>query len=71
MEKEIVKNKIKSSQLIPLSFLAAIVIGTLVLMLPISSATGEWTDPITALFTATTSLCVTGLVVVFILESVR
>ena len=64
MEKEIVKNKIKSSQLIPLSFLVAIVIGTLVLMLPISSATGEWTDPITALFTATTSLCVTGLVVV-------
>lgn len=33
-------------------------------MLPISSASGQWTDPLTALFTATTSVCVTGLVVV-------
>ena len=33
-------------------------------MLPVSSASGNGTDFITALFTATTSLCVTGLVVV-------
>ena len=33
-------------------------------MLPVSSASGTWTDPLTALFTATTSVCVTGLVVV-------
>jgi len=38
--------------------------GTVVLMLPISSATGEWTAPLTALFTATSAVCVTGLVVV-------
>ena len=33
-------------------------------MLPFSSANGQWTDFLTALFTATTSVCVTGLVVV-------
>ena len=56
--------KISSVQLIPLSFLFAIVMGAAILMLPISSATGQWTNPITALFTSTTSTCVTGLVVV-------
>lgn len=58
------KKKISSVQLIPLSFLWAIIIGALLLMLPISSATGQWTNPLVALFTATTSTCVTGLVVV-------
>ena len=56
--------KIKSSQLIPLSFLGAILIGTLLLLLPIATADGEGTDLVTALFTSTTSICVTGLVVV-------
>ena len=51
-------------RLIPLSFLAAILIGALLLTLPISSADGTWTDFVTALFTATTSVCVTGLTVV-------
>ncbi len=36
----------------------------LLLMLPISSADGSWTNPVDALFTATTSVCVTGLVTV-------
>ncbi len=58
------KNKLKSAQLIPISFLAAIIVGTILLMLPVSSASGEGADFITALFTATTSICVTGLVVV-------
>ncbi len=58
------KNKLKSEQLIPLSFLVAIIIGTILLLLPIATADGKGTDIITALFTATTSLCVTGLVVV-------
>lgn len=56
--------KISSTRLIPLSFLFAILIGTFLLMLPISSATKNWTDFPTSLFTATTSVCVTGLVVV-------
>lgn len=46
-----------------LSFLAAILIGTVLLCMPISSANGKATAFIDALFTATTSVCVTGLVV--------
>ncbi len=47
-----------------LGFLAVILIGTLLLMLPLSSSAGTWTGPITALFTATSAVCVTGLIVV-------
>ena len=63
-EKSDNKLKIESSKLIPLSFLMAIIIGTFLLMLPVSTADGETTSLLTALFTATTSICVTGLVVV-------
>ena len=56
--------RIKPEHYIPFSFLAAIVLGTLLLMLPVSTASGERTGLLTALFTATTSVCVTGLVVV-------
>jgi trk system potassium uptake protein TrkH len=45
-------------------FLAVISFGTLLLMLPLSSSNGTWTDPITALFTSTSAVCVTGLSVV-------
>ncbi len=45
-------------------FLAIIGIGTVLLTLPISSQSGKFTDVITALFTATSAVCVTGLVVV-------
>lgn len=48
---------------IALGFLIVICIGTLLLSLPISVVGGE-SDFLTALFTATTSVCVTGLVVV-------
>ena len=47
-----------------LGFLAIITIGTILLMLPISSASGEFTSPLTAAFTAVSATCVTGLVVV-------
>ncbi len=56
--------RISSVQIIPVSFLLAIIVGTLLLLLPFSTAPGEHTGFITALFTATTSVCVTGLVVV-------
>ena len=55
--------RLKSVYLIPLSFLIAILIGTLLLSLPVSSAEGKWTSFTDALFSATTSMCVTGLVV--------
>ncbi len=57
------RNKITSVHLIPLSFLAAIAVGSLLLMLPVSSSSGTWTPYIDSLFTAATSVCVTGLVV--------
>ena len=55
---------LSTTHLILLSFLLAILVGTLLLMLPISSATREPAKFIDALFTATTATCVTGLVVV-------
>ena len=58
------KFKLSSIHLIPLSFLAAILIGTVLLALPVSSASGTWTPFEDALFTSATSVCVTGLVVV-------
>lgn len=64
MDKEKFQLNIKSAQIIPLGFLFMILIGTLLLMLPISTVSGESTSFLTALFTATTSVCVTGLVVV-------
>jgi trk system potassium uptake protein TrkH len=47
-----------------LGFLAIIALGTILLTLPISSAEGKLTSPLTALFTAVSATCVTGLVVV-------
>lgn len=58
------KIKLSTSHLIMLSFLAVILVGTLILMLPISAKSGEFTPFSTALFTSTTATCVTGLVVV-------
>lgn len=46
------------------SFFLLVALGTLLLALPISSATGTLTNPLDALFTATSATCVTGLSVV-------
>lgn len=45
------------------SFFITIFIGTLLLMLPVSTARGEETTLINALFTSTSATCVTGLIV--------
>ena len=45
------------------SFATVVLVGTLVLTLPISSRAREWTAPADALFTATSAVCVTGLLV--------
>jgi trk system potassium uptake protein TrkH len=45
-------------------FAGFIALGTLTLTLPVSSASGQWTSVSDALFTATSAVCVTGLVVV-------
>lgn len=46
------------------AFLVAIVLGTSLLMLPFATASGQSSPLLTALFTATSAVCVTGLVVV-------
>lgn len=56
--------KISAAHLIPISFMLVIFSGTILLMLPIATSRGNDTGVLTALFTATTSVCVTGLVVV-------
>ncbi len=58
------KNKFTTTQIILFSFLLVILLGSLLLTLPISSATGKSVNYLDALFTATTSTCVTGLVTV-------
>jgi trk system potassium uptake protein len=49
-------------------FAAMIVVGAILLVLPISSNEGQFTSFLTCLFTATSAVCVTGLVVVDTLE---
>lgn len=47
-----------------LGYLAVILLGTLLLTLPASNMQGQWTPPGVAFFTATSAVCVTGLIVV-------
>jgi trk system potassium uptake protein TrkH len=55
---------VNPARTICLGFVAVISIGTFLLMMPISSSNGTWSDLITALFTSTSAVCVTGLSVV-------
>ena len=50
-------------QIIILAFACVILLGGILLMLPVSSAAGLWTPFSEALFTSTSAVCVTGLVV--------
>jgi trk system potassium uptake protein len=52
------------SRSICLGFIAVILTGTLLLMMPFATTSGQWNEPIVALFTATSAVCVTGHVVV-------
>ena len=57
------KRKISQTRLIAMGYISIIIIGTILLMLPISSNSGESAGFVPALFTAVSSSCVTGLVV--------
>ena len=57
------KRRMSSSQMIILGFACFILAGTILLMLPVSSKTGTVTPFIDCLLTATSAVCVTGLVV--------
>ena len=52
-----------SFQVISLGFLSVILLGSLLLMLPIATKSGQCTSFLDALFTATSAVCVTGLVI--------
>lgn len=56
-------NRLSSSQIIILGFAAVILLGSLILMLPISTRDGQGAAFSDALFTSTSAVCVTGLVV--------
>ncbi len=45
-------------------FLALIIVGTMLLMMPFATVAGTWNSFIVALFTSTSAVCVTGLAVV-------
>ena len=57
------KKHLSQTHMIALGFLLIILTGTLLLMLPVSSRSGEVTDFLSCLFTATSATCVTGLIV--------
>ncbi|WP_374370570.1 TrkH family potassium uptake protein [Dongia sp.] len=52
------------TRLVPLAFIAAIALGTFLLMLPIAKAGSGGATFLVALFTATSAVCVNGLIVV-------
>lgn len=55
---------LSTTQIIMLSFLLVILVGSVLLSLPVSAASGNAIPYLDALFTATTATCVTGLVTV-------
>lgn len=57
------KRRLTSFQIIILGFIGVILLGALILMLPVSAQNGRFTPFNQALFTSTSAVCVTGLVV--------
>ena len=58
------KLSLHPTQIVVLAFGAAVLIGTTLLMIPIATTPGNQTDIVTALFTAVSAVCITGLTVV-------
>ena len=57
------KRKFSQTRLIAMGYISIIILGTILLMLPFASRSGESAGFVPALFTAVSSSCVTGLVV--------
>ena len=57
------KIRLTYTQIIALFFVAAILVGTFLLSLPLASKSREWTPLLDCMFTATSATCVTGLIV--------
>ncbi len=58
------KRTLHPAQIVVMAFGAAVIVGTILLLLPVSTAPGNSTDFVTALFTAVSAVCITGLTVV-------
>ena len=54
--------KVSAVGLLSLGFLCCVAVGTILLMLPFSSADGKWTGFVDSMFVATSASCVTGLI---------
>ena len=57
-------NRLSTTRIIALCFAGIILTGALLLTLPVASRSGESCGFLTALFTATSATCVTGLILV-------
>ncbi|NLV87046.1 MAG: Trk family potassium uptake protein [Clostridiales bacterium] len=57
------RDKLSYTRIIVLSFLLIILVGAVVLSLPISSRSRDWTPFFDAMFTATSATCVTGMTI--------
>ena len=63
MEKVITKkNRLSEVRILALGFAVVILLGGVILSLPISSKSGRYTSLVDSIFTATSAVCVTGLV---------
>ncbi|MFC3897072.1 TrkH family potassium uptake protein [Lentzea rhizosphaerae] len=64
MRRRLVPSLRHPARVVVLAFAVAALIGTALLMLPMATESGAGSDPVAALFTAVSAICVTGLVVV-------
>lgn len=62
--RKIAERPLSPPQILALGYAACILVGTGLLVLPVATASGESPSFIDALFTATSAICVTGLIVV-------
>ena len=58
------KKTLHPTQIVVMAFGAAVIVGTIFLLFPFSTAQGYSTDFVTAFFTAVSAVCITGLTVV-------
>ncbi|TCW37982.1 trk system potassium uptake protein TrkH [Laceyella sacchari] len=63
-QKQLLQSRLTSTQILVLGFAVTILIGACLLSLPMATESGQGLPFIDALFTATSAVCVTGLVVV-------
>ncbi len=63
------KLKLKPAQFIIFSFASVVFTGTMLLVLPVSAASGKTISFVDALFTATSAVCVTGLSTISLLDN--